>query len=246
MKLDQYFLNDKEVAKKLVEVAETGKKDIVLEIGAGKGFITEEIAKKAGKVIAVEIDESFKSDLKKLPKNVDVYFGDINRVLDEKIKFNKVISNLPSSLAEPLARRFINKNFEAMSLLLPLKFFHKLNDPFFSVYYDSSLTCELEKDSFSPPSGTSWAMVKIVRKKEPLSEKDWERYLRKYLYEHPSAKLKNSLTEAIVRIYQAKGKALTKNKAREITSSLGLFLEEPVSAKDIPSVSLKVCQHLSN
>lgn len=246
MKLDQYFLNNKEVAKKLVEAAETKKKDVVLEIGAGRGFITEEIAKKAGKVIAVEIDESFKRDLKKLPKNVDVYFDDINRVLDEKIKFNKVISNLPSSLAEPLAKRFINENFEVMSLLLPLKIFHKLNDPFFSVYYDSFLIGKLEKESFSPPTRTSWAIVKIIRKKEPLFEKDWERYLRKYLYEHPSAKLKNSLMEAIVRIYQSKGKALTKNQAREIISSLNLSLEEPVSAQDIPSVSQKIVQHLSN
>lgn len=242
---DQFFLIDKEVSKKLVGAADIKKGEIILEIGAGKGFITKEIAKKAGKVIAVEIDRRFKSDLAKLPGNVKVIFGDVFEVLEKRITFGKIVSNLPSSLAEPLARRFISENFEIMSLLLPLKFFQKLEEPFFSVYYDSVLIEKVSPESFSPAPGTTWAIVKITKKKEPLKQGDWERFLRKYLYEHPTAKLKNALTEAIVRIYNFQGKTYTRNMARKIVIDLGFFREEPVSVSEIPSVSLKVYSSLT-
>ncbi|RJR25155.1 hypothetical protein C4578_01830 [Candidatus Microgenomates bacterium] len=245
MELDQYFLKNKELAKKLVEVARVGKEDIVLEIGAGKGFITEEIAKKAGKVIAVEIDRGFEGVLRKIPGNVELVFGDINNVLEERVKFNKVVANPPSSLVEPLVRKFINKDFEVMSFLLPLKFFQKLKSPFFTVYYDSSLVSEVDKDSFSPAPGTKWAIVKITKKEEPLKSKEWERYIRKYLYEHSSAKLKNALMEAFVRIYQSRGKRCTKNQARRIVLNLGFFSESPPEEKDIPEIAQKAGNYLS-
>ncbi len=69
---DQFFLADEEIIRKLVESAELEKKDVVLEVGAGTGYLTREIAKRAKKVIAFEIDKRFKPFLSKLPKNVDV------------------------------------------------------------------------------------------------------------------------------------------------------------------------------
>jgi len=40
-------------------VAEITEKDLVIEIGPGVGSMTVELAKRAGKVVAVEIDKSF-------------------------------------------------------------------------------------------------------------------------------------------------------------------------------------------
>ena len=71
---DQFFLTDKTLLGRIVDYADTNKNDIVLEIGAGFGNLTSEIAKYAGRVISFEIDERFKPILEKLPKNVEMYY----------------------------------------------------------------------------------------------------------------------------------------------------------------------------
>jgi len=58
-KLGQHFLIDKQVAEREITYADINKDDVVLEIGPGKGIITHLLAKKAKKVIAVEIDALF-------------------------------------------------------------------------------------------------------------------------------------------------------------------------------------------
>jgi len=63
--LGQHFLTSKMVARDLVRAAEITSEDIVLEVGPGKGFITEELLKKAKKVTAVEKDEKLVEFLKK-------------------------------------------------------------------------------------------------------------------------------------------------------------------------------------
>jgi 16S rRNA (adenine1518-N6/adenine1519-N6)-dimethyltransferase len=64
--LGQNFLIDKEVVKKFIESAELKPNDVVLEIGPGLGVLTQELAKKAGRVIAVEKDPSMVKVLKEL------------------------------------------------------------------------------------------------------------------------------------------------------------------------------------
>ncbi len=83
--LGQNFLIDKEVAKRLVDIANVTNKDVVLEIGAGKGFLSEEIAKRAGELIAIEIDESLIPKLKEnlfAFKNIKIITGDALMLLN--------------------------------------------------------------------------------------------------------------------------------------------------------------------
>src|SRR3990172_4254924 len=65
----QNFFTNRELIQKLIRSSSISSKDTVLEIGAGSGFITRELAKVAGKVVALEIDSSLASRLPKL-KNV--------------------------------------------------------------------------------------------------------------------------------------------------------------------------------
>ncbi len=55
-RLGQHFLIDLNLMSKLVEVADIGSDDVVLEVGCGTGSLTQELAENARKVIAVEID----------------------------------------------------------------------------------------------------------------------------------------------------------------------------------------------
>lgn len=216
--LDQFFLIDKNITRLIVATAELGKKDSVLEIGAGSGIVTREIAQKAGKVLAVEIDRQFEKDLKKIHGRVQAVFADALKVLREKrYKFNKIVGSLPSSIIEPLMRILTRVNFDLAIFLVPLKFAYKLKDSnVFSAFFKIEILEKVFRKSFSPVPKTNWAMIKITRKPDPLKTGERKRFLQQFTYEHPRAELNNALTEGLVRFYKFQGRSLTKNQAREI------------------------------
>lgn len=77
--LGQNFLKSQPALNKMCEAGEVGVKDIILEIGPGKGALTEKLLEKAGVVIAVEKDH------------------DLYNFLQEKFK-NEIIKNPPSHI----------------------------------------------------------------------------------------------------------------------------------------------------
>ncbi|NTW77464.1 MAG: methyltransferase domain-containing protein, partial [Syntrophaceae bacterium] len=109
-KLSQSFLLDQNVIKRIVATAGISAEDIVVEIGAGIGVLTEELAQKCRKIIAVELDENLVEVLKdKLAvyNNVEIHSGDVlkydfdsvSRTYNCKIK---VIGNIPYSISSPV------------------------------------------------------------------------------------------------------------------------------------------------
>ena len=55
-RLGQSFLEDRNAINKIIRISNIQEDDIIVEIGAGVGLMTESIAKQAKKVIALEID----------------------------------------------------------------------------------------------------------------------------------------------------------------------------------------------
>lgn len=79
-KFGQNFLLDDEVLDAMVEVAQIGLQDTVIEVGPGIGNLTSKLAVRAGTVLAIEKDERLQPLLKDLSlryKNVDVRFSDV-------------------------------------------------------------------------------------------------------------------------------------------------------------------------
>ena len=108
--LDKHFMIDKELIKRIISYGSLGKEDVVLEIGSGTGNLTKELCKKC-KVIAVEIDSELVKLLKeKKLKNVEIIEGNILKLLG-KLEFNKIVSNLPYNICEPLLNKLLNINF---------------------------------------------------------------------------------------------------------------------------------------
>ena len=99
---DQYFIVDEGVLKRIVDLADIGSREIVLEIGCGLGTLTSELAKVAKEVYGVEVDEQFAAPLNEVRAahpNVRVIFGNAWEVLGgghrPKERFDKIVSNLP-------------------------------------------------------------------------------------------------------------------------------------------------------
>lgn len=109
-KLGQSFLLDHNIIKKIAAAAQISKDDIVVEIGAGTGVLTEILAQKARKIIAVELDKKLIEVLKeKLVgfDNVEIHQGDILKFDFNSISSSygckvKVVGNVPYNISSPL------------------------------------------------------------------------------------------------------------------------------------------------
>lgn len=224
MKFDQFFLNDEKVIGLLAETLDIKKKDVILEIGAGSGIVTKELLKKSGKIIAVEIDKTFAKDLRQLKGNIQLVFADALSVLKSKkpdrLKFNKIVGSLPSSIIEPLMNILIKTDFELAVFLVPLKFAYKLiKQPIFVDYFDTVIEMRVHRKSFYPVPRTNWALIKMIKKPDPLKTGEKTRFLRQYVYDHPKAKTENALVDGLITFYRAQKEFLTKKQAKSLLST---------------------------
>jgi len=118
-KLGQHFLVDEQVAGRETTYANIGKDDVVLEIGPGKGVLTQLLARDAKKVIAVEIDRFFVEELKnKMPSNVEVIHADVLKIDFNTLPlFNKIVSNLPFQISSPVTFKLLEYPFSKAVLI---------------------------------------------------------------------------------------------------------------------------------
>lgn len=117
-RLGQHLLIDPHAIGVLVRSADLrGKR--VLEIGAGPGNVTEQLAREAREVIAIEVDERFKPLLNEVVRrnpNVDVVFGDFRRVAFQSV--DAIVGNPPFGLAEAVLRLVRLARPESAALVL--------------------------------------------------------------------------------------------------------------------------------
>ncbi|HEX7415665.1 MAG TPA: 16S rRNA (adenine(1518)-N(6)/adenine(1519)-N(6))-dimethyltransferase RsmA [Smithellaceae bacterium] len=128
-RLGQSFLLDGNVIKKIATVADISSEDIVIEIGAGIGVLTEEITQIARKVIAVEIDTQLVEILKdKLGgySNVEIHSGDIlkydfNSIAQRYKTKVRVVGNVPYNISSPLLFHLLSSRSVINGFILMLK-----------------------------------------------------------------------------------------------------------------------------
>ncbi|MBM3142001.1 MAG: ribosomal RNA small subunit methyltransferase A [Chloroflexi bacterium] len=112
--LGQHFLADASVLQAIVEAAELSSADTVIEVGPGLGILTVELVRRAGNVVAVELDTKLASLLKRRLAslaNLRVINADILKVspseLLERTSHYKVVANLPYYITSPVLRYFV-------------------------------------------------------------------------------------------------------------------------------------------
>lgn len=112
--LGQVFLSDDRIAKRIVKAADLTPEDVVVEIGAGAGTLTEELAKTGARVIAYEIDKSLapilQERLSKYP-NVELRFEDFLKAEDVP-EDTICVSNIPYSITGPIMEKIIEWKFK--------------------------------------------------------------------------------------------------------------------------------------
>jgi 23S rRNA (adenine-N6)-dimethyltransferase len=179
----QNFLRKPQFVSSLVEISSINAKDTVIEVGAGKGRITEQLSKRAGKVIAIEYD----SELAKLLRdkfsdasNVELVEADFLNWSLPDFRY-KVFSNIPfeytSRILDKLllspnpsedtyiimqdlaAKRFIGKNAGAddsqVSILL---------QPFYSM----NILKRIDRRQYIPMPSVDTVLARFEKRKSPL------------------------------------------------------------------------------
>jgi 23S rRNA (adenine-N6)-dimethyltransferase len=108
--LDQHFLRSSRLAGELVRAAAVGRDDLVLELGAGSGRLTAELARAAERVLAVELDPRLAGELRRRlgrASNVAVLEGDGLDLALPAEPF-RVLANLPFGRTTAFLRRLLD------------------------------------------------------------------------------------------------------------------------------------------
>jgi 16S rRNA (adenine1518-N6/adenine1519-N6)-dimethyltransferase len=113
VRLGQNFLADPNLLDAIVRDAELEATDVVLEVGAGEGVLTERLAAVAAHVHTVEIDRDLEPTLAPLAARtgVELHWGDAMKLdlagLDPAP--SAIVANLPYAIATPLILRTIEQ-----------------------------------------------------------------------------------------------------------------------------------------
>ncbi|MEM7824312.1 MAG: 16S rRNA (adenine(1518)-N(6)/adenine(1519)-N(6))-dimethyltransferase RsmA [Candidatus Aenigmatarchaeota archaeon] len=178
--LGQHFLRNTAVAERMAEYADIGKNDVVLEIGPGKGALTEILATRAKKVIVIEKDTALAEALEGRWPNVEIIIGDALRT--EWPNFDKVVASLPFIISGPFTSKLMEHKFKTAVLLYQREFAYRIvaspGDSDWSRltvmvkhYCDVELMEKIARGNFNPPPEVDCAIVRL-KPKQPDFETD--------------------------------------------------------------------------
>lgn len=205
--LGQNFLVSDEAVEKIVESAEISKEDLVIEIGPGLGTLTNELLKKAKKVIAIELDSRMVEILDErfsLFNNFEIINDDVlkvdlvNIIKSEKenneIKEAKIVANLPYYITTPIIMKLLESrlDLESITVMIQKEVAERLcaipgekqsGAITYSVYYyaEAYKVLEVKNTSFIPAPEVDSEVIKLKIRKEPPIKVESEKKLFKII-----------------------------------------------------------------
>lgn len=220
--LGQHFLRDERalahIAKQLDAEGET-----VLEVGAGHGELTKHLARRAARVVALEIDPLLCRELRANTSrlgNVEVACGDA--LEHDLAPYRFFAGNLPYEISSPLLFRLLDTKFAQAVFLLQREFAERLAAPPGTADWsrlsamaqsraEVSLLGYVGPERFSPPPRVASALVLLTRRPRPLPL-DGE--LVGLLFQHKNQAARNALA------HSARALGLSKEAARSLAERL--------------------------
>jgi len=180
--LGQNFLIDQNILEKIIEASSIKKTETILEVGPGLGTLTQELAKNASRVIAVEKDSTMCEILKETLanyKNIEVINANILQTPGVCKENYKVVANIPYYLTSPLIRLFLEAETppEYMVLMVQKEVAQRITakPPEMSLlavsvqfYADAKIEFYVSKNCFWPTPKVDSAVIKITPKKDRL------------------------------------------------------------------------------
>lgn len=234
--LGQNFLKSTEVRDKIISSAELGKEDVVIEVGPGLGVLSGEIAKGAGKLLAVELDDRLIQKLNitlKQYDNVRIIHQDILEVdlpallREENVSSYKVVANLPYYITSAVVRYFLEAEVRPQNMVImvqkevaesitaqPGKM--SILSVSVQVYGEAEIVTIVPPEAFTPAPSIDSAVVRIKTHEKPHVEREKEVLFFKVVkagFCMPRKQLANTLS---------KGLNKPKEKITQILKNMGV------------------------
>lgn len=222
-KFGQNFLTDHNILTKITQTAELSKEVNVIEIGPGIGSLTQYLLEEAAEVMAFEIDKSLIPILEETMApydNFTLVSADILKVdlLSEIQKFKnpnlpiKVVANLPYYITTPILMHLIESKIPFSEFVVMMqkevadriaaspktKAYGSLSIAV-QYYMEASVAFIVPRTVFIPAPNVDSAILKMVRREEPLVEVEDEEWFFKTMHSsfvHRRKTLMNNLQAA--------------------------------------------------
>lgn len=231
--LGQNFLVDANVLAKILAAAELTPDSRVLEVGAGIGTLTRELARHAGRVLVVELDRSLRPVLQETLaglEHVHVVYGDVLK-LDLPALLTEhgcppcsVVANIPYQITSPLLGLLLeNKRFfQRLVLMVQKEVAQRLvahpgsseygaMSVFVQYHAKAQLVTTVSRHSFLPPPNVDSAVVRLDPRPEPPQPVSDEKQLFAVVHAAFAARRKtllNTLSGGLARPKEAVAAAL--------------------------------------
>ena len=205
-KFGQNFLTDHNILTKITETADLSKEVNVIEIGPGIGSLSQYLLEEAAEVMAFEIDKSLIPILEETMApydNFTLVSADILKVdlLSEIQKFKnpnlpiKVVANLPYYITTPILMHLIESKIPFFEFVVMMqkevadriaaspktKAYGSLSIAV-QYYMEASVAFIVPRTVFIPAPNVDSAILKMVRREEPLVEVEDEEWFFKTMH----------------------------------------------------------------
>jgi 16S rRNA (adenine1518-N6/adenine1519-N6)-dimethyltransferase len=244
----QHFLKDLGIVQRIVEESGVSSDDVILEIGPGRGILTQELAKKARKVVAIEIDRSLAAELKakNWPGTVEIHLGNILEFGELELKklvgeTYKIVTNLPYDITSEFLKKFLGGPNRPVSITVMIQ--KEVGERivtkdgkwsrlavFCGYQALTKMLFSVPPSAFNPPPHVDSCVIRLDLRTEPLLEPTRERLLFKlteFAYAEKRKTLANSLRPILGSDAAAKLRAVGQDpqeRPERITLAKWLFL----------------------
>ena len=183
-RLGQHFLTDRSVLQSIVDAVQPVRGDTIVEIGPGRGVLTDELAKYDNTVIAVEIDHLLSENLRArfASSNVSIVEGDVLKTDIASIVAPPfiVVGNVPYYITTPILFHVLQRPLPKRIVLLVQREVAEriIAAPgsreygALSVNVQAAATAEIVRivapGAFSPTPKVDSAVLSIVPRSDPL------------------------------------------------------------------------------
>jgi len=222
-------MTDNALLQRMISYAGVDAQDLVLEVGAGLGFLTQLLSQRCRKVVAVEVDSKLVQLLRERfhgIENIDLIEGDILKV--DVPPFNKLVSTPPYSISSHLLFWLLERPFDSAVLTFQQEFAERLGAPVSSkdygrltvtTYYraDVELLDCVPRTAFYPPPDVDSMVVRLKpRPTPPFRVRDEKVFfeLLQAVFTQRNKKLRNAI------LLFLKRRGMMREKAQELADSL--------------------------
>ncbi len=189
----QNFLKRQELVVNLIEKTGINRSDLVLEIGPGKGLITQQLIKKAGQVIAIEIDKKLATNLRSSFQNL----SNIEIIESDFLEWQlpqkpyKVFSNIPFNMTTDIVKKLTeDKNAPQAAFLImqdkaAFRFMGKPKKSQISIllepWFDLEIIANINRKEFTPIPKINAVLAKFRKRENSLIESKSRQWFRDFV-----------------------------------------------------------------